>query len=233
MTATGFRNTLKKLRQKVLAIPMGDNFEAKHEVSRYLQTLVWEDKRVWKVCDFLGDLKQAEQVVESRIQECLDEIDTVLDLGEVMEAGMGHYKQGHLHMALAHYRRALEIIKARSPQLEDIAPVVIFFLNTSALCLLQLKDSALLAERARGYIEKALTVAQEAKEQAGVDTDRSQLYYRRGLAYEKEERYREAADDVKRAAIEATRVKLSVKEQHHFRDELARVKRLISSASAL
>ena len=56
-------------------------------------------------------LKKAEQVVDTQLHEGLDVVDKDWGLEEVMEAGMGHYGKGRgLHMARAHYQRALELI---------------------------------------------------------------------------------------------------------------------------
>jgi len=143
----------------------------------------------------------------------------VEDFGDAEEAkvkGNEFFKAGDLPMALAHYQRAMTIVRMKVPY--DVLYLVAL-LSNSALCLIKLDFS----DRAKMSCTQALRAVEKLGDQK---FDNSKLFYRRALACENMDELANAEDDMKRAMKEAERIGLGPPEQQRLRKEYVRVQKL-------
>jgi len=146
----------------------------------------------------------------------------VEDLGDAEEAkvkGNEFFKAGDLPMALAHYQRAMTIVRMKVPY--DVLTLVTL-LSNSSLCLIKVD----FPDRAKMSCTQALRAVEKL---ADPKFDQSKLFYRRALACENMDELANAEDDMKRAMKEAERIGLGPPEQQRLRKEHVRVQRLHKS----
>lgn len=144
---------------------------------------------------------------------------TVEELGDADEAkakGNEFFKTGDLPMALAHYQRAMTIVRMKVPY--DVLTLVAL-LSNSALCLIKVD----FPDRAKMSCTQALRAVEKLGDEK---FDQSKLFYRRALACENMDELANAEDDMKRAMKEAERIGLGTPEQQRLRKEYVRVKQL-------
>lgn len=148
----------------------------------------------------------------------LEAVEEVSDAEDAKAKGNEFYKRGDFSMALAHYQRAMTIL--RMPSSADVhLALMSTLLSNSAICLIKLN----FPDRAKTSTTHALRTLEKAGE---TSYDKSKLFYRRALACEQLEEFAMALDDMNRAFKEAQRKDLPISEQNRLRAEAARVEKL-------
>jgi len=166
------------------------------------------------------DLKHAEEVGDMPRREPvqLEHLAVVKDLQDADEAkskGNEYFKKGDFSMALAHYEKGVELLRAKE---EVSATAVATLLSNSALCFLKLKWP----DRAKKSASMAIATVRQVQD---ANFDQSKLFYRRALACEQLKEFPLAVDDMARALQQAKKAELSLAEQHKLKGELERLKK--------
>lgn len=181
------------------------------------QGLIVEEKDM-KRAETMGDMPRREPVQLEQLQM----VHGLEDADEAKAKGNELFKSGDLPAALAHYEKAVELLKRR-PEVPAASLAVL--LSNSALCLLKLRWP----DRAK----KAASQAIAAVRHAGDTTfDQSKLFYRRALACEELRELGLAADDMARALQQAKKSGQPLAEQHRLKAEIERIKKLKASDEA-
>merc|ERR1712146_367192 len=128
--------------------------------------------------------------------EHLKAIEELEDAEDAKAKGNDYFKQAQHAMALAHYQRAITILRMSEPLQ---ANALVSLLSNAALCLLKLN----FPDRAKTSATQALKTVPKIGD---AKFDQSKLFYRRALACEQMSDFANAEDDMKRAYKEAERV---------------------------
>lgn len=181
------------------------------------QGLIVEEKDL-KRAETMGDMPRREPLQLEQLQM----VHGLEDADQAKAKGTEFFKAGDLSAALAHYEKAIELLKK---QPEVPAAALATLLSNSALCYLKLRWP----DRAK----KAASQAIAAVRHAGDTTfDQSKLFYRRALACEELRELGPAADDMARALQQAKKSCLPLAEQHRLKAEVERIKKLKASDEA-
>lgn len=144
--------------------------------------------------------------------EALGDLD---DAENAKAKGNDYIKAGDHAMALAHYQRAITIVRMA----DNDSPLLVALLSNSALCLIKLN----FPDRAKASTTHALRTLDKVDDKI---FDKSKLFYRRALACEKLEEFSMAVDDLKRALKEVQRVAAGSAEENKMSNEIKRMQRL-------
>jgi len=140
------------------------------------------------------------------------------DVDETKASGNEHFKSGDHAMALAHYQRAITIVRMSREEMDWLKMATL--VSNASLCLVKLE----FPDRAKTSLTQVLRALDKLA--CGKTFDKTKLFHRRGLACEQLEEFSMAEDDMKRALKEAQRNSLGDKEEKRCRGEIARMQKL-------
>lgn len=146
------------------------------------------------------------------------------DADETKASGNEHFKSGDHAMALAHYQRAITIVRMSREEMDWIKMATL--VSNASLCLVKLG----FPDRAKTSLTQVLRALDKLAR--GKTFDKTKLFHRRGLACEQLEEFSMAEDDMKRALKEAQRCNLGDKEEKRFRGDIARMQKLLDKQIA-
>lgn len=186
-------------------------------------TEAYADPRIMQaVMALYGRPLKVGEDIDSRPREPLDaaHLDAVSDVEDAAAAkaiGNDFFKKSDYQMALAHYQRALTVLRMsqKYPSVDTTA----MLLSNASLCFIKLK----FGDRAKACTSQALRELEKAGDKT---VDRSKLYYRRALACEQLEEYSMAVDDLKRALKEVQQSGSGSSEEKRLTNEIIRMQRL-------
>jgi len=181
------------------------------------QKLIVDEKDLKRAED-MGDMKRREPVQLEQLQM----VHGLTDPDHAKAKGNEHFSKGDVPAALAHYEKAIELLKGKD---QVPATTLATLLSNAALCLLKLKWP----DRAKQKVSMAIAAVRQVDDPS---FDQSKLFYRRALACEQLREFPMAVDDMSRAFQQAKKAGRSAKDLHTMKDEIDRLKKLKASAEA-